>query len=210
MQTGKVRDIIAGAVARELADGLLRQRFELELDNLCTCLVLPKKDPAGQLLQFVQRYIEHVPDFLDAIHKACENTDSWAYVAPFLNIAEDLFLMPPPQLAAEEGLQILMDEAYLAQRLFEEVNDRHLAYVGVALLPLDMTRANIIVHHLVGDGLANQLDLLVQNTVARLLDRELLLRRATSLANAAPRAADLPCLSRNQQIDIRLGSSLGI
>jgi hypothetical protein len=66
----------------------------------------------------------------------------------------------------------LMDEAYLAHRLFEEVNDRYIARVGMPLIPWDMTLANVVAHQLVGEELANKLDALVQRTVDKMMPAE--------------------------------------
>ena len=87
-------------------------------------------------------------------------------------MAEDYFLHPPEDLPADGGLEALLDEAFLAHRLLEEVNDHHIRHLQRPLLPLDMTEANIIVHHLLGDDLANALDQLVHETAAQLLERE--------------------------------------
>ncbi len=97
-----------------------------------------------------------------------------------------------------------MDESYLAQRLFEEINDQHIRHRSVALLPLDMTRSNIIVHHLIGDQLANRLNELVEHTVDRMIDRESVLRQGAELNAEAISWPELPCLSRDEQIDLRL------
>ena len=78
-----------------------------------------------------------------------------------------------PSLPSDhQGLLALLDEAYLAHRLLEEVNDRYLAHGGGQLVPLDTTRASLIVHHLLGEPFANELDALVQVTVDGLVPAE--------------------------------------
>ena len=51
------------------------------------------------------------------------------YAAPFLDTAEDYFLNPPQHLPADGGLEALLDEAFLAHRLLEEVNDHHIRHL---------------------------------------------------------------------------------
>jgi hypothetical protein len=60
-----------------------------------------------------------------------------------------------------------MDEAYLAHRLIEEVNDRFMLRTSIPLVPVDMTMSNLIVHSLIGEPFANELDEAVHYTVDR-------------------------------------------
>jgi len=52
-------------------------------------------------------------------------------------------------LEGHEGLDGLLDEAYLAHRLVEEVNDLYIKHFGQPLIPADTTVANVIAcdHH---------------------------------------------------------------
>ena len=77
-----------------------------------------------------------------------------------------------PAAASAVGLEALLDEAFLALRLLEEVNDHHIRHLQRPLLPVDMTEANIIVHHLLGDEFASRMEQLVQFTAVQLLHRE--------------------------------------
>ncbi len=81
-----------------------------------------------------------------------------AEVEPLLKIASDYFLSPPSLVDGHDPLEALLDEAYLAHRLLEEVNDRFMAQSGIPLAPMDMTMPNIIAHELIGEPFANELD----------------------------------------------------
>lgn len=59
----------------------------------------------------------------------------------------------------EKSLLRLMGSAY-AHRLIEEINDRYLLETGQIFIPSDMTTANLIMHQLIGEPFANQLDAL--------------------------------------------------
>jgi hypothetical protein len=208
MGTQSIRKIIASAKLQEQRSGELLQYFKCHLTSLREQLLLPDEKAAPRLVRFVEQYIDYVPVFIDSVTDHSRTLGVYAYVSPFLHIAEDYFLTPPDELAQEESLRGLMDEAFLAQRLIEEVNDRHIRHHRRALLPLDMTRANVIVHHLIGDHLANRLDALVEHTVQRLVDREHLFQQDTELPEqmAPERWQDLPCLSRDAEIDLRLSA----
>ena len=215
MGTDSIREIIATAKAQEQRSHALHNHFKARIPELNQQLLLPSTNPAPCLVAFVVQYIEYVPEFIDSVTTISRATGASAYTAPFLHIAEDYFLTPPDDLCEQRGLLALLDEAFLAQRLLEEVNERHQRHYKVPLLPLDMMRANIIVHHLIGDQLANRLDSLVAHTVQRLVDREHLFQQ-DRYAGFRPQQArekewqELPCLSRNADVDLRLGGPLSL
>jgi hypothetical protein len=167
-----IRDKISTAVQAEAKTGQLGRRLEKQLPQLRNKLVLPEKEPVAELLQFITDYVESVPDCILLVTAVSKHMGFYDYAAPFLDMAEDYFLHPPEELAADDGLEALLDEAFLAHRLLEEVNDHHIRHLQRPLLPVDMTEANVIVHHLLGDALANELDQKVHNTAAQLLERE--------------------------------------
>jgi len=208
MGTETIRKIIAAAQLQEQQSGDLRCFFEQHLPLLRSRLLLPDADAPEHLVRFVEQYIAYVPVFIDSVTGISRKIGVYQYVSPFLHMAEDYFLAPPDELEAELGLRGLLDEAFLAQRLIEEVNDRHIRAYHSPLLPIDMTRANVIVHHLIGDTLANRLDGLVEHTVQRLVDREHLFDQNQELAVSQQMTSekwqDLPCLSRNAEVDLRL------
>jgi hypothetical protein len=208
MGTATIRKIIANAKQQEQRNAALRRYFSDHLPLLGEQLLLPDREAALRLVRFVEQYIDYVPEFIDSVTANSRKLGVYAYVSPFLHIAEDYFIRPPDELAQEEGLLGLMDEAFLAQRLIEEVNDCHIRHHRRPLLPVDMTRANVIVHHLIGDRLANRLDALVEHTVQRLVDREHLFQQAAEVAEqwAPEHWRELPCLSRDADIDLRLST----
>jgi len=208
MGTATIRKIIANAKLQEQQSGSLRDFFNAHLPSLRERLLLPTDNAPAHLVRFVEQYIEYVPVFIDSVTRISRELEVYPYVSPFLHMAEDYFLTPPDELEQEAGLRGLLDEAFLAQRLIEEVNDRHIRHYRSPLLPVDMTRANVIVHHLIGDQLANRLDGLVEHTVQRLVDREHLFTQDLKLPEklAPDRWKDLPCLSRNAEVDLRLES----
>ena len=107
------------------------------------------------------------------------------------------------------GLEALLDEAFLAHRLLEEVNDHHIRHLQRPLLPLDMTEANLIVHYLLGDEFATRLEHLVQFTASQLLEREYVWERVKALPGVEPASALISSGSlttAKQAIRLRLGA----
>lgn len=181
VKTG-IREIIAAALQQESESHQLRSRLERELAELRRTLLLPEKEPIDALMAFICRYVESVPGCLRLVTAVSKRLGFFDYAAPFLHLAEDYFLHPPQDLPQDGGLEALLDEAFLAHRLLEEVNDHHIRHLQRPLLPVDMTEANIIVHHLLGDDFALRLEQLVQHTASGLLDREHVWEQVKALA----------------------------
>ncbi|MFT4614034.1 MAG: hypothetical protein ACI9NT_001176 [Bacteroidia bacterium] len=185
MVTPSLRDIINTAIEQEALTGELRAQFQHGLPALQERLLLPDDEPVGALVTFVTRYIKSVPGCLRLVTAVSHQMGFYAYAAPFFHLAQDYFLHPPDALASELGLKGLMDEAFLAHRLMEEVNDHHIRHLQRPLLPVDMTEANIIVHHMLGDELAGRLEQLVVFTGGQQLSKEHVWQQARDTAGAS-------------------------
>lgn len=168
MTTDAIRSSIALAKQHEQQHGHLAKLFQQQVvNNLHVAIQLPQNNAASCLVDFVTAYIEHVPACIDAARSITQAANIQEYAEPFLGLAEDYFLKPPDILAGHIGLDELMDEAYLAHRLIEEVNDDFMVRTTIPLVPFDMTMSNLIVHSLIGEPFANELDEAVQFTLER-------------------------------------------
>mgnify|MGYP000047119870 CR=1 FL=1 len=161
MNTHALQQLIARSVESESETGQLLQRLEQRLDSVERIVQLPEVEALARLYEFVLRYIEQVPQMLEDLHQGAVEAGLLRYVSPVLEVVEDFFLAPPEELTAQTGLPALMDRSFLAHRLFEEVNDSYIMRVGQPLIPFDMTMSNVIVHSLIGEPFANELDQLV-------------------------------------------------
>jgi hypothetical protein len=208
-----IRDKISAAVKAEAENGQLRRRLELQLPQLRNKLVLPEQEPVVALLRFITDYIECVPGCMQLVTAMSKQMGFYDYAAPFLDMAQDYFLHPPPELPSDDGLEGLLDEAFLAHRLLEEVNDHHIRHLRRPLLPVDMTEANVIVHHLLGDALANTLDQKVNHTATQLLGREYVWTRVyTQPESTAQMGIPLrhnPLSGPSRRIRLRLAGEAG-
>lgn len=205
-----IREKISSALSQEGDTHALSQRLSQQLPQLRHRLVLPEHEPVAALMAFITDYVESVPGCIRLVNAVSKQLGFHAYAAPFLQVAEDYFLQPPEDLPADGGLEALLDEAFLAHRLLEEVNDHHIRHLQRPLLPVDMTEANIIVHHLLGDDIANKLDGLVQHTSSGLLEREYVWARVRSLPGSetppSPLFSTHNLAGSPQQIRLRLAS----
>lgn len=172
----QIRESIAVARKTEAEKHALEYYLKDRLPSLHHSISLPEDNPNQALLDFVIRYIEHVPDFIEALTELTRDAGIYDYAKTFITIAEDYFLKPPELVNERSGMQLLIDEAYLAHRLIEEINDRITLACGIPLAPLDTTLSNIIVHDILGEEFANQLDLAVHYAIESLFNTDSLLR----------------------------------
>ncbi|WPN47305.1 MULTISPECIES: hypothetical protein [unclassified Pseudomonas] len=172
MNTAALREQIQKAQQHEAETGLLTRQLESKLPHLHPAIQLPQTDTNGVLTRFVAAYIEEVPDLLDAANEVAREAGIESQIKPVLKIAEQYFVQPPDIMIGHVGLDSLLDEAYLAHRFVEEVNDLYIKHLGQPLIPLDMTVANLIAHQLIGESFANQLDEVVHHAIDEMLDDE--------------------------------------
>jgi hypothetical protein len=170
MNTLALRELIQHAHQHEASSKQLSAQLATQLERLHPSIRLPDTDTLGVLTRFVSAYIEQVPDVLEAANEVAREAGIEMRIKPVLKVAEDFFLQPPALIAGHDGLDGLLDEAYLAHRLVEEVNDRYIKHLGQPLIPLDTTVANLIAHQLIGEPFANQLDEAVHHAVDGMLD----------------------------------------
>ncbi|MFP3850888.1 hypothetical protein [Pseudomonas sp. W5-01] len=170
MNTAALREQITRAQEHEAQSGQLSRQLESQLPHLHPSIHLPDVDARGVLTRFVIAYIGQVPDLLDAAHDVALQAGIESQIRPVLKIAEQFFTAPPAIMAGHEGLDGLLDEAYLAHRLVEEVNDLYIKHFGQPLIPMNTTVASVIAHQLIGEAFANQLDEVVHHAIDEMLD----------------------------------------
>lgn len=212
-----IRDSIAQAIELEQESNELHRYLGVLAPQLHKAISLPAKAPADALLEFVIRYIQQVPDFLEILNKLLQEAGIEEQGQVFVNIAEDFFSNPPELIKHEVGLKALIDKAYLAHRLLEEINDRLLMMCGAPLTPMDMTLSNIVIHDILGEEFANQLDMAVHYTIETLFNPENIAQhRAVNEFLAKLNAQtwgetlkDWPCMASDLSIELNFDSLIG-
>ncbi|KPG99440.1 hypothetical protein AEQ67_09900 [Pseudomonas sp. RIT-PI-q] len=210
MNTAALREQIQKAQQHEAETGLLTRHLESKLPHLHPSIQLPEADANGVLTRFVAAYIDEVPDLLDAANEVAREAGIES-IKPVLKIAEQYFLQPPDIMTGHIGLDSLLDEAYLAHRFVEEVNDLYIKHFGQPLIPLDMTVANLIAHQLIGEEFANQLDEVVHHAVDSMLDDESFALESVEAYREKLSSPDTgaawkrwPCMSRRLGVGLEL------
>lgn len=207
----QIRESIEIAKERERKSGRLQTYIEAKIPAMHRSIRLPENGATQQLLTFITHYIEHVPDFLQALAAHCEQAKLGEFTDVCIKIIEDFFISPPELISQHEDLHALIDEAYLAHRMIEELNDRLMLLCGAPLVPMDMTLSNIIVHDLIGEEFANELDLAVLFSIEMMFNGEAftldeLTRKSLTDQNQNWETvlAQWPCLAGDSSISLTL------
>ncbi|WP_153301474.1 hypothetical protein [Endozoicomonas arenosclerae] len=169
MDVQAISNLIDCARKHEEGSSHLQSLVCQQLEQLHHTIELPEDMACETLLKFADEYIDHVPNFLEALDQASRELEIENFISPFLSIAEENFLAPVLQSHTEVGLFDLLDKAYFAHRLIEEVNDSYLSKTGCTLIPMNMTWANLIIHAILGEEFGNELDRIVEQTVRQMM-----------------------------------------
>jgi len=165
MPVANLEQVLATARADEARTQELERKLTRMLAELHPSIHLPEATRLRTLLAFVDEYVAHVPRLVRALDRAAREAQQEPLIAPLLSRIRASF--SPRQ---HESMVSLLDRAYYVQRLVEEINDRFLLLAGAPLLTLDMTTANLIVHALIGEPYANQLDTEAASTAAHIMN----------------------------------------
>ena len=211
MNTTNLRHSIQQARLLENQNGQLAAQLSLKTTALHPAIKMPLGNAVPVLLDFIIRYTEHVAEFVDVLSIIGINANCCEYTEAVVNFCTGVFDQAPPSLKGQNQLAILMAQAYIAHRVIEEVNEHFSQQCNEPLIPMDMTRSNLIIHQLIGEPLANQLDLTAQD-VAEQLERDYLrLDSGVFDQNASREIAwgievtHWPCLTDTLAIDLLLG-----
>lgn len=139
----------------------LRDFLSGKIHHLHRAIHLPSDERVEALAIYVMNYVEQVPTQLKTLARALQQTEALPNSEYFLQIACDFFTHQPELIAQGGGWITLLAEAYLAHRVVEELYDRANLHGYFPAITQATVQANIIVHGVLGEVFANQLDMAV-------------------------------------------------
>ncbi|MEY4588660.1 MAG: hypothetical protein RL497_736 [Pseudomonadota bacterium] len=146
----------------------LRHFLRGKINRLHRAIHLPAHERLEALEAFVMNYVEQVPTQLKTLARALLQIEALANSEYFLQIACDFFTHQPELIEQEGGWPALLAEAYLAHRVVEEIYDRAALHGYFPAITKATMQANVIVHGVLGEEFANQLDMAVFYAVENL------------------------------------------
>ncbi|MBB5211798.1 hypothetical protein [Microbulbifer hydrolyticus] len=200
-----IQQCIDRAVAAEQARGRFRRSLHDTLPSLHRSIHLPPRDAPLHITCFVIRYIQAIPGWLQRLDEMCHA--GGLNFHPVRELVLHSFSEIPERQPHEHGLGSILDEAYLAHRTMEEINDLLQPLCGTPLLPMDPMVANLVVRELLGESLACQLDDLANILLQRFELAELDPARLVSMILHKQRYEDTPGewpdFAHHMQIEMR-------
>ena len=156
-----IRSVIDRALEQDQRTRMLQLFVASQLPELHHTISLPTNSESDTLVHFLNRYIQHVPDFLEALAESTQDAGIYSTVIDVIRLAQSYFDGHSTDDKEPLSMVVLLNHAYLAHRLMEEVNDRFMARVGIPLIPMDLSVSNVIVHAIIGPEFGEKLDRVV-------------------------------------------------
>lgn len=163
-----VLDIIDMARRKEARTGTFLQQMRERAARLPASVVIEDYAPATALFQFAVEYIEMAPRLIECVEACARQAGKAALFEPFVNAATRYFTQPSVLLVRYDGLDGLLIRAYLCHRLMEEMHENNRSIRASELVDMEATRANLLVHQLIGEPFANELDDAITVTVLQI------------------------------------------
>ena len=199
------RELPMAPLSAQSSDFLVAYLNE-RVQHLHASIRLREGDGTTALASFIERYVELVPDLITAFEDFLSDAGVRGAIAQQIVTAKEFLDVPEGIMSAEESLEANMYQAYLAHRLLEELNDVLSASYNCPVIPVNMTRSNLIVHHIIGEPFANQIDGAIQLLNDKLLasiakDKALSVKLFEySSALGKDPAERFPCLTESSNI----------
>ncbi len=168
MRFSGICTLIAMALEHEASTRELELKMVMRLAPLQRS---PSSLPADveHLMGFIRAYISHVPRLMQALEETARTCGLSMRIAPLLDLMEDFLLQGSAQIPDQRRLAEILDESYLVHRLIDNINQGYQERFGAPLVELNMTSANLIVHALIGEPFATELDTLAKDAACGLL-----------------------------------------
>lgn len=163
MSLYSLRKTIADAKRLECLTGTFELFLRVKSAQLHRAIQISHRSSSDVLVDFALNYIDQTVTLIESIQQRVRQLGLEEAIAPALQTALAFFRAPPlPSRDFTPGnepkLYQLMEQAYLAQRLLEEVSDLCALWRNSRLSSFENTRDGLIIHQLIGESRANQLD----------------------------------------------------
>lgn len=163
-----VLDIIDQARRQEARSGTFLRQLGEKAASLPGTITIEGYQPATCLFQFAVEYIEMAPRLIECVEACAREADKADLFAPFIDAATRYFTQPSVLLVRYDGLDGLLIRAYLCHRLMEEMYENNRSIRASDLVDIEATQANLLVHQLIGEPFANELDDAITLTVLQI------------------------------------------
>ncbi|MDX1588336.1 MAG: hypothetical protein R3296_05310 [Oleiphilaceae bacterium] len=163
-----VLSLVRQACQKEREGGQFHREMTEKLPAMHLLVCLDGEEPARDLVQFAVEYIEMAPRIIECVAVCAREANVGRLFQPFVDAAMGYFTTPSVLLARFDGLNALLIKAYQCHRLMEEMCENNRSMRNSNLVEIEATQANLVVHHLIGEPFANELDQSILITVRQI------------------------------------------
>lgn len=129
-------------------------------------LVVEHGTPERRLTAMLIQYCRLLPILLEEARNVTANDENAGDFDPLYDLVAEFFSsLEPGRLAF--GILGILDKVYFGHRLLEEWHDRRRLHTQCAALSWDTSLSNLLVHTLIGDAYANELDAAVMEIIEK-------------------------------------------
>jgi len=114
--------------------------------------------PPTEADQAALQYIHAVPGLLEGLHRSAQDQDELGRVAPLIDLVGEYFFLADDLIPDHLGALGLVDDAYVALRCIEKLNEWTLSFGNPPLLEIDLAGVNGIAASAMGAEITDQLD----------------------------------------------------
>lgn len=168
MSPDKLFFIIQAAKEEELRTGRYVSFLRDKLAQLHLNILIQDDNPINCLFKFSVEYIEMAPRLIECVEACAREAHETELFQPFVSTAISYFIHPSAIFSRYAGLDGMMMKAYLCHRLMEEMYDNNKSIRNSNLVDVEVTQANLLAHHLIGEPFANELDQATLITMCKL------------------------------------------
>ena len=124
-----------------------------------------------KIYPFCFHYIRQIPDLCQSLMVTGRDVGLESLLDNYIGFASRYLAAACDEIELENnptGLAqflILLQGAYIFNRMLEELDDKTEIFIGVPINDLNMMDANLVVHEILGDNFANRLDKIVMSLV---------------------------------------------
>ncbi|PID43635.1 MAG: hypothetical protein CSA52_02710 [Gammaproteobacteria bacterium] len=169
MSPEKIFFVIQKAKEDELKTGHFVSILKNKINEPHLIIGVNGGDPVHCLYDFSVEYIEMAPRLIEFVDACAKEAGEEDLLQPFIQAAINYFAQPSILFPRYTGLAGLLIKAYLCHRLMEEMYDNNRSIRNSSLYDTEITQANLLAHHLIGEPFANELDEATQVTLCRLV-----------------------------------------
>lgn len=131
-----------------------------------TLLIVEHGRPEQRLAAMLIQYCRLLPILLDEARGVAARSNSVTGFEPLHDIVVAFFSSLEPK-RLEFGILGILDKVYFGHRLLEEWHDRRRLVTRCTALSWDTSLSNLLVHTLIGDDYANELDAAVLEIIEK-------------------------------------------